>query len=337
MHGLNRLLKPDSLNLVVEMGKKRLSAVLAGAGGNMRGAHIPRILRDRSVDVVSIVDPNERAVSAAQERLGYEAVSLKDWRKAIQETPSDIVIVSTPHDQHFAQVKTFLQDGRHVLIEKPMVTTVAHANTLIKLAKEKGLALFVAYQRHWMREYVYARELISKGKLGAIRGVVGYVTQDWTGLGGWRMDPVQSGGGMFMDTGSHLVASTLWVTNLTVRSASASADKAKQRVDLNMGVQVKFKNGAVGTFATIGNAASHDEQLTIVGEKGILNLQLRGWRVRSFTLDGVPVDIPARIQHSTPDAAFFSAIRASKRKKEYPDFAVEVARLSTAAYRSLES
>lgn len=303
----------------------------------MRGAHIPRILHDKSIDVVSIVDPNERAVLASQERLGHEVARFTDWRIALKETPSDLVIVSTPHDQHFEQVKAFLQDGRHVLIEKPMVTTVAHAIRLIGLAKKRGLALFVAYQRHWMREYVYARELISKGKLGAIRGVVGYVTQDWTGLGGWRMDPVQSGGGMFMDTGSHLVASALWVTNLAVRTASASADKAKKKVDLNMGVQVKFKSGAIGTFATLGNAASHDEQLTIVGEKGVLNVQLRGWRVRSFTLDGELVKIPARIQHLTPDAAFFSAIRAPTKDKEYPEFAVEVARLSTAAYRSLAS
>lgn len=323
--------------MVIEMGKKRLTATLVGAGGNMRGAHIPRILHDKSVDVVSIVDPNDGATLAAQKRLGYDVDSFKDWRRALRETPSDLVVISTPHDQHFEQVKAFLQDGRHVLIEKPMVVTVAHANALIKLAKARGLALFVAYQRHWMREYVYAREHISKGKLGAIRGVVGYVTQDWTGLGGWRMDPVQSGGGMFMDTGSHLVASALWVTNLKVRSASASADKAKKRVDLNMGVHVKFKNGAIGTFATLGNAASHDEQLTIVGENGILNLQLRNWRVQGITLNGEQVSLPARIQHTSPDAAFFSAIRNPSKKLEYPDYAVEVARLSNAAYRSLGS
>ncbi len=334
------------------MAKKRLKAILIGTGGNMRGAHIPRIQQDRSVDVVGLADPIEEAAQKAVDRLGSQVMYFDNWRDMLAQVESDVALISTPHSDHNAQAKACLESGMHVLIEKPMVLTTAHANGLIALAKKKKLCLHVAYQRHWMREYVFARELISTGKIGKIQSVVGYVVQNWLDLGGWRLDAKKSGGGMFMDTGSHLVASALWITGLqpVPKSISATMDKQKRDVDVNTVVQMQFKGGAVGTLSAIGSGGEHDEQLVVVGDKGTLCIRLHGWRVVEMTLNGSTVSIPTRIKASNPDAGFFAAVRTAGQAKaakgragrskagsafEYPTYAVEVARLSTAAYRSI--
>lgn len=316
------------------MAKPRLNVVLVGAGGNMRGAHVPRILDDKRTKIVGVADPEESHADQLQERAGYEIPYFANWQAMLKNIESDGVIISTPHKHHNLQVKRSLEDGRHVLVEKPLVIQSKHANSLIQLASRVECLLVVAYQRHWMPEYVYARELIARGEIGEICGVSGYVTQNWDAFGGWRVDLELSGGGMFMDTGSHLVASLLWVTGLRPKRVWASQDRQGQKVDVNMVCHVSFDGGAMGTLSTIGNTARHDEHLMVAGTKGSLAIHMHQWQVQSLLLNDNKVDVPRRIRASTPDAAFFAAMRKGVDSIEPPEYAFQVAQLTEAAYKS---
>ena len=325
------------------MPRKRLSVVLMGAGGNMRHAHVPRLLADGAVDVVAIADPVEAHARQLMERLAQDgpvrkpAAYFGNWRallKSPEAANADAALISTPHRDHFAQAKACLDQGLHTLVEKPLVIQPAQAKRLLALADANERVLVVAYQRHWMPHFVYARELVRAGKLGEIRGASAYVTQNWLGMGGWRLDPALAGGGMFMDTGSHLVASLLWVTGLRPVSASAFFDNAGKAVDINGAAAVRCAGGAVATIATIGNAARHDERLAVSGSKGALVLHLHNWRVRAMLLNDEPVEPPRRIESATPDSAFLRWVRNGRRGFEAPDFALRVSQLTEAAYRS---
>lgn len=316
------------------MQQRELEVMLMGAGGNMRNAHLPRMQRDGAVRIVAVADPVESQARLLMDKAGVEIPYAADWRAMLDETAADAVLISTPHRDHFEQVRACLERGLHVLVEKPMVIVPDHASHLLELAADRGLALGVAYQRHWMPHFVHARELVKTGALGEIRGVVAYVTQHWTGAGGWRLDPELAGGGMFMDTGSHLVASLLWVTGLAPTTVSATFDNAGFAVDVNGAVTVEFEGGAVGTLTTIGNARTHDERLAIAGSEGSLVLHLHQWQVRSMLHNDAPVDLPETIASQTPDGAFFGHIRAGLAGYEPPTFALQVARLTEAAYRS---
>ena len=318
------------------MPKKRLAVMLIGAGGNMRGAHLPRIAADGAVEIVGVADPVESPARLLMERAGRDVAYFHNWRTMLANVEADGVLISTPHRDHYPQVKACLDAGLHVLVEKPLVIRPGHAKRLLALSQERRLALVVAYQRHWMPHFVYARELVQNGTLGEIRGVVAYVTQGWLGIGGWRLDPALAGGGMFMDTGSHLVASTLWVTGLQPKFVTGSFDNVGQAVDINGGVVVRFSNDAIGTLTSTGNASRHDERLVISGSKGSLVLHQHQWRVRSMLLNDEPVEPPKRIRPSTPDRAFFAWIRNGLANYEAPDFALQVSRLTEAAYRSAE-
>ena len=133
--------------------------------------------------------------------------------------------------------------------------------------------LVVSYQRNFYPAYAYARELVQKGALGEIKGVVAYVTQNWGGRG-WRMVPELAGGGMFMDTGSHLVAAVLWITGLTPVKVSAFMDKRGKPVDMDAVVNARFRGGALGSLSFVGSASRHDERLSIHGDKGTLVFHL---------------------------------------------------------------
>jgi len=308
---------------------------MIGCGGNMRHAHVPRIKKDGAVDLVAAADPVRKQTDALQEQFKRKPIQIyTDYKEMLRKEDLDAVFVSSPHSMHYEQVSTALRKKLHVLCEKPLTVQSRHTKSLMALSKKQKRFLCVSYQRHYQAEYVYARELLASGAIGKIRGMVAYVTQRWGAISGWRMEPEFSGGGMFMDTGSHLVAASLWVTGLEPESVSAFMDNDGKKVDINAVVNVKFKGGALGTLNTFGNARFHDERVAIHGSEGCLVFHLHGWDVKSFLLNDEPVKIPKRVKDDTPDAAFFSWIRTGKGY-EQPNFALQVQRLSEAAYKSV--
>lgn len=318
------------------MARKRLRVALIGCGGNMRGAHVPRIKDDGAVNLAAVADTSDDAASALMERWGGQVPFHTDYRDMIEDHRLDAVMVSSPHALHYEQVDYALDRGLHVLVEKPLTISSSHTRALIGKAAARDRILLVSYQRNFMAPHVYARELIRNGAIGEIRGVVAYVTQNWGGTRGWRLDPVLSGGGMFLDTGSHLVASTLWITDLKPLEVTAFLDKAGRDVDINMVVAVQFEGGAYGTLNTFGNASRHDERIAIHGSEGSLVFHLHQWRVKSVLLNDEPLKVPARIREDTPDAAFFRMIRNGGKGYEPPQFALAVSQVSEAAYQSVE-
>lgn len=316
------------------MAKQKISVVLVGAGGNMRNAHVPRLLADKRTKIAGVSDPEESHAKLLEEKVGYSVPFFTNWQAMLKNIESEGVVISTPHKHHNLQVKRSLEGGRHVLVEKPMVIHPKHANALLQLASRVNRVLVVAYQRHWMPEFVYAKELVARGEIGELRGVSGYVTQDWTGISGWRLDPELGGGGMFIDTGSHLVAAMLWVSGLKPKRVWASHDRAGNKVDVNMVCNIFFEGGAVGSLTTVGNAKRHDERLMLSGTEGSLVLHMHQWQMKSLLLNDEPVQVPRRIRAKTPDAAFLDAIRKGVDSIEPASYAFQVAQLTDAAYKS---
>jgi predicted dehydrogenase len=318
------------------MAKKRIRVALIGCGGNMRGAHVPRLQEDGAVDLVAVADTAEEQARLLMEKWGTEVGFYSDYRKMIRSETLDAVVVSSPHSTHYAQVRYALERGLHVLVEKPLTIGSARARALVELAKKNKRLLVVSYQRNFYPPHVYARELVKTGVLGKLTGVICYVTQNWGGVGGWRMVPELSGGGMFMDTGSHLVSSVLWITGLQPVEVSAFMDNRGTAVDIDAVISARFRGGALGSMNFIGSASRHDERLAIHGTKGTLVFHLHQWQVREVLLNGEPLELPKRVVEDSPDAAFLRWIRNGAKGYEQAEFAVQVAKFTEAAYRSVE-
>ncbi len=318
---------------------KRVRIGLIGCGGNMRGAHIPRIKDTPGGQLAALCDAFRPNAEQAIEKWGQPLPIYEDYRAMIRKADLDAVLISTPHNQHYAQIKAALDAGLHVLVEKPLTITSAHAKSLLALAKRKKLILHVSYQRHHAPVFRYVRDLLASGKFGEVRAVVAYVTQGWGGIGKgnpkriWRLDPIQSGGGMFMDTGSHLVASTLFLTGLKAKEVSALVDFHGRLVDINTVAAVRCHNGALISLNTVGNAVRHDERLSIHTSAGTIVIHQHQWALKSVLINEEPLKLPASYKPQTPDSSFIGWIQG-KAGYEPPMYALEVSRLTEAAYVS---
>ncbi|WP_166921550.1 Gfo/Idh/MocA family oxidoreductase [Flavobacterium poyangense] len=80
----------------------------------------------------------------------------------------DLVIVNTPVGTHFEYAKKVLLAGKHAVVEKAFTTTVAEAEELAKIAKEKGLKLAVFQNRRWDSDFKTVQKIIAEGVLGEL-------------------------------------------------------------------------------------------------------------------------------------------------------------------------
>ena len=86
----------------------------------------------------------------------------------------DFVCVATPDDRHFSAAKTAITAGKHVLIEKPSVLSLAELDELDQLAREKGVLAKIVYHKLFDPDHKKLRTLVHDGVLNHVNN--GYCT-----------------------------------------------------------------------------------------------------------------------------------------------------------------
>jgi scyllo-inositol 2-dehydrogenase (NADP+) len=122
----------------------------------------------------------------------------------------DLVVIATPNPSHHPIAKQCLLAGRHVVVDKPLTTTVAEAEELVQLAKDKRRVLSVYHNRRYVGDFVTLRKLLSDGVLGRIVLFESHFDRFRPELkpSAWREQP-QSGSGLWFDLGPHLLDQAL--------------------------------------------------------------------------------------------------------------------------------
>jgi predicted dehydrogenase len=132
-----------NLHLIPSREKLRTAVIGAGVFGRL---HMSKYQAIDGVDLVAVADPSESARSAAELKYGVTAEA--DWRALRGEV--DLVSVCSPASTHARIVRGFLEAGAHVLVEKPIATTLEEADQLIALAAAKGRVLTVGHQERFV-------------------------------------------------------------------------------------------------------------------------------------------------------------------------------------------
>src|SRR5580692_2424328 len=145
---------------VPETGPLKAAVIGAGAFGRHHATKY-RALSDNAqssnaqssgnkrVELFAIADPSPEVRRAAVAQYGVLAVA--DWRELLGKV--DLVSICSPAVTHAEIVRAFLNAGAHVLVEKPIATTIEEANDLVALAQRTGRVLTVGHQER----FIFAR------------------------------------------------------------------------------------------------------------------------------------------------------------------------------------
>lgn len=321
------------------MGNKKVRLGIIGCG-NIARAHLRNLLSIPEVDLVAFADPNLRAAGWAANQSGKGTI-FADWREMLDRTEMDGVLILTPHAFHFEQIITALRRDLHVLVEKPMVTTIEEAERVIQTAQERKRVVVVSYQRRFFRGLRFLRESIARGDLGELNYSLATLRQNWKRMteGTWRQEPKLSGGGALMDSGSHLIDVTLWCFQDLPVAVSAMMNRQGTPVDIFSSVTFRFPGGALAVVNILGDCPVFHESYLFVGTEGALHWQDGQllWE-RAGQKEAKEIGPETLPSPPTPDHHFIELILGrAERNESPPEDALKVITVTSAAYTSVET
>ena len=270
--------------------KLRMGMVGGGHGAFIGSIHRKAAAMDGGIELVcGAFSSNSGRSRAMGKELGLDASrSYGSYRDMIQEEKTlppdqkmDFVSIVTPNHVHFSPAKLALENGFHVIMDKPMTLNLAEAKKLQQLSLKTKLIVALTHTYTGYPMVKEARSLVASGKLGPIRKVFVEYAQGWlsnrledTGhkQAGWRTDPKMSGAGAIGDIGTHAANLAEYISGSRIHSVCAQLNSIVKgrKVDDDAAMLLEFKNKATGVLVATQVAAGEENNLTIrvYGEKG---------------------------------------------------------------------
>jgi predicted dehydrogenase len=193
-----------------------------------------------------------------------DAAPVQGWEALVSTPGVDLVCICSGNRSHAEIACAALRAGKHLLCEKPLADSLAAARAMAAAAREAPGQAAVSFNYRRVPAVALARAMIESGEIGVpARARFAYL-QDW-GLeeslaGGWRFDPVEAGGGVLQDLGSHTVdlaryllgespaAVAATVAAHPVAEPAAAAAEPAAVLDAAATVLARFPSGLTATF-----------------------------------------------------------------------------------------
>jgi predicted dehydrogenase len=223
----------------------------------------------------SLFLPEERTYTTYEEMIRKESSLPADERM-------DFITIVTPNFAHFGPAMMALENGFHVMIEKPITFSLDEAKQLKKKIDETGLLLGLTHTYAGYPMVKQARYMAQSGALGKIRKIYVEYPQGWLSKlseregnkqAAWRTDPSKSGkAGAMGDIGTHAAHLAEYISGLKITRLCADLNIVVEGrgLDDDGAVLLKFDNGASGVLIATQVAAGEENALKIrvYGEKG---------------------------------------------------------------------
>src|SRR5579859_1221604 len=228
--------------------------------------HAPIIRGVPGMELACIV---ERHTNNAKARYPEVRVA-RSLDEMLADKSIQLIAVATPNDSHFSYTKACLEAGRDVVLDKPMTPTMAEAEDLVRIAKERGRLLTVYQDRRWDGAFLTAKKLIGSGALGQIAEYEARFDRFRleSKPGAWREQADFAAAGVLWDLGPHLIdgALILFGEPETI-SATALCQRESSKIDDAFDVIMQYPRTRVTLRARIiAYAPSH--HLLIHGTEG---------------------------------------------------------------------
>jgi predicted dehydrogenase len=209
----------------------------------------------------------------------------------VNDPEVDAVYVATPPGSHLEHALRACKAGKPAYVEKPMARCHTECVTMLRAFEQARVPLFVAYYRRALERFRVARDIVGSGRIGSVSGVtVRHSGPFHLGLDRarlpWRVIPEHSGGGLFLDLGSH----TLDVLDFMLGPLHGVAGHASNRgsaheAEDTVAMSFVTEGGVPGTghwaFATEGR----EDRIDVLGTEG---------RVSLATFGDEPIEVVAR-------------------------------------------
>jgi len=288
----------------------RIGLIGAGAVAPLH-ARAARLLPD--VELTAVCDLQRAVAASVADPIGAQVFT--DYRRLIDQGGVDAVIVNTPHGLHREMSIEAMDAGLHVLVEKPMATTVEDCDTMMSVAEERSVVLRVGHIQHFMPEKLALVDAIRSGAIGTVRMVHDLRTTDYRPgtRSSWFFSRELAGGGAMMNIGVHCVDRALWLGGAVGTSVSATMlHRFGVDVETDATLRIRLANDVAASITIASDLPRKIDEVTVVGDDGAVVADAR----RGTFLAG---DGRTTVLHESSDADIPEAFRL-----QLADFAAAV-------------
>ena len=260
----------------------RISLGIVGCGAVAEVSHLPAAQRISNIQVAALVDKNLKRASDLAQHFDVPYYT-DDYHNIFDKV--NAVIIALPHNLHAPVSIEFLQQGIHVLCEKPMALTADECDKMNQAAKQSEAILSIGLVRRFYDSSQFVKQIIQNGWLGEIQSfeVEEGSPYNWPTASGFFFRKEVAGGGVLIDTGAHTLDMLLWW--LGDYADVVYWDDAMGGVEANCRLELTLENGTTGTVE-LSRTRTLKNIYKIIGDKAIIEVPVGCVPHFNFTFRG---------------------------------------------------
>ncbi len=300
--------------------QRRVRVAVIGCGLIARRSHLPAYVAASEAELAAVVSRHRETAEAVAREFGNPRV-FDSWQEAVDAPDIDAIDICTPNALHASIAIAAAKAGKHVLVEKPMATSLQDADAMVAAAREAGVVLMVAHNLRFVPIYQAMQKAIAEGAIGrpfSARGVFMHAGPDefWGATSDWFWEQGQAGGGSLLDMGIHMIDLLRWMIGRPVREVSAMTARVLKPTfaDDNAIVLMRFDGDVLASVQASWSARPFpDRQITIHGELGHIAMGRSAEEPLVINLqegEGSRKVIPAILPASTVGDPFVNFVRS---------------------------
>jgi predicted dehydrogenase len=270
---------------------EKLRVAMIGLG--MAAGHHARSLLDLSdkVEVAAVYSRNVARRLAFSEKFGFPAANEPD--AIFADRSIEAVLILTPPDTHLDLVQKAAASGKHILLEKPLDTSLQRAEKIVALANEAGIMLSVALQNRFRPAVIALEALLASGRFGDIieasASIRNWRPQSYYDEPG-RGTKARDGGGVLLTQAIHTIDLLLNFAGQpqNVAAFARTSPVHSMETEDQVCAAFSFPNGAIGTLnATTCAWPGFPERIELIGTQG--TAVLTGSQLEARLKDGTVI------------------------------------------------
>lgn len=284
---------------------RSLRIAIVGAGA-IAQRNATETARSGVATIAGVYDVNTKVARQMVKTLGGTAFA--SYEQVLASPEVDAVLMSTPHHLHKPMTIAAAEAGKHVMVEKPIATTVADADAMIDACRKAGVRLTVNYSFRYLPKIRKARQLVEAGVLGEITGVqiVSHQFKDpgyWMGARSnspddWRSSREKCGGGYLIMNVCHTLDYLYYITGLKGTRVYAEYATATSPGDVEdiISVTARWGDKAIGSISASSIMRGSDgSEERVWGTKGTMVLSSSG--ISFFSTRPIEGTRPGQMHH----------------------------------------
>lgn len=252
------------IRLPISQGEKMNVAIMGP--GRLANTVAEKLKQMSQVSCYAVASRSIERANAFSERHGFKK-AYGSYEALVEDSEVELVYITTPHSEHFENMRLCLTHDKPVLCEKSFTLNSQQAKEIIRISEKRNVFVAEAMWTRYMPSKKIIAEIAQSGVVGKIKSISADLS--YPVLAKNRVSDIRLGGGALLDVGVYTINFATMILGNDIDKVVSNAVLSDNGVDLLNSISLSFRSGGVATLSS-GVVARSSRQGILSGEKGYI-------------------------------------------------------------------